>query len=150
MNTLEYLDAVKAKTGLTTDYQLAKLLELEPSNITMYRKGRRVMDPYIATRVAEILEVPPMLVIAQSQLEREKDETKRAYWRKFAAAVTAAVAVNFFLPMAQKDALAQGVAAAEVTRTTDYGVFRRWLARLSAAVQAAWRLATTPASTRPA
>lgn len=120
MKTLEYLDAVKAKEGLKSDYQLAQKLETSTAAIGQYRSGKRVMDDYTAARVAELLEMPPLLLIAQANAEREKDETKRAYWRKFAAAVTAAVAVNFFLPMAQKDALAQGVTAAEVTRSTDY------------------------------
>ena len=80
MRTLEYLDEVKKTCGLTSDYQLAKLLELETSNITMYRKSRRVMDDYVATKVAQILKISDMELIAQANAEREKDEAKRAYW----------------------------------------------------------------------
>ena len=80
MKTLEYLDAVKAKQGLESDYQLAKLLGLETSNMTMYRKHRRVMDDYIAALVADLLGVQHIELIAQANAEREKDPQKRAYW----------------------------------------------------------------------
>ncbi len=82
MKTLEYLDAVKKKQGLTSDYQLAKLLGLETSNMTMYRKQRRVMDDYIAALVAELLEIDQMELIAQANAEREKDPNKRAFWER--------------------------------------------------------------------
>jgi hypothetical protein len=80
MNTLEYLDAVKLKQGLTSDYQLAKLLDLDTSNMTMYRKHRRVMDDYIAARVADLLKISKLELIAQANAEREKDAEKKAYW----------------------------------------------------------------------
>ncbi len=80
MNTLEYLDALKQKQGLTSDYQLAKLLNLETSNMTMYRKHRRVMDDYIAARVADLLQIDKLELIAQANAEREKDVEKRTYW----------------------------------------------------------------------
>lgn len=80
MGTLEYLDAVKKLIGLTSDYQLAKMLDLEPSNITMYRKRRRVMDDYIASRVADLLKIEELELIAQANAEREKNEEKRVYW----------------------------------------------------------------------
>ena len=82
MNTLEYLDALKQKQGLTSDYQLAKLLNLETSNMTMYRKHRRVMDDYIAARVADFLQIDKLELIAQANAEREKDVEKRAYWEE--------------------------------------------------------------------
>jgi len=80
MGTLEYLDAVKKLSGLTSDYQVAKMLDLEPSNITMYRKRRRVMDDYIASRVADLLKIEELELIAQANAEREKNEEKRVYW----------------------------------------------------------------------
>ena len=86
MKTTEYLDAVKTRAALTSDYQLARLLGLEPSNITMYRKERRVMDDYTAARVAELLDIDELEVIAQANAEREKDAAKRAFWEHKAKA----------------------------------------------------------------
>ena len=82
MDTLEYLDAIKKKQGLTSDYQLARILELMPSNITAYRKKRRVMDDYIAARVADMLGIDSIEVIAVANSERENDPEKRSFWDK--------------------------------------------------------------------
>ncbi len=65
MRTTDYLDAVKTKNNLTSDYQLAKLLELESANIRMCRKERCVMDDYIAARVAELLGIAEISVLEE-------------------------------------------------------------------------------------
>ena len=87
MNTLEYLDAVKAKAGITSDYQLAQLLESSTPVISQYRTRKRTMDDYTAARVAELLGIEELEIIAQANAEREKDAKKRAYWEEKAKAV---------------------------------------------------------------
>lgn len=74
MNTKEYLDAVKQKTGIDSDYKLAKLLNLTKQAISKYQLGNRVMDDYTAAKIAEVLEIPVIKVIADANAEREKDE----------------------------------------------------------------------------
>lgn len=81
MDTLLYLDEIKARCQLMTDAQLAKRLDCSTAQISQYRTRKRVMDDYVAARVAELLGIEELEVIAQANAEREKDETKRAYWQ---------------------------------------------------------------------
>jgi hypothetical protein len=85
--TVEWLDAVKRKHGLDSDYKLAKLLHVETQNISHYRAGRRYMDAYTAARVAELLKVDPLKVIAACEGERARNEEQRTFWKRLAAAV---------------------------------------------------------------
>ncbi|MGR5209634.1 transcriptional regulator [Vibrio rotiferianus] len=50
------LDRVKAKLELTSDYQLAKFLEVGTSRISNYRNGRSHLDWDMAFRIADLLE----------------------------------------------------------------------------------------------
>ena len=95
MLTTDYLDALKAARHLETDYQLAKLLDCSTAQLSQYRQRKRVMDDYTAARVAEMLGVDPLKVIAQANAEREKTDTKRAFWQKLAACVVCSVGVSF-------------------------------------------------------
>lgn len=86
--TNQYLDAVKAKHGLTSDYQLAKLLGIRQSTISGYRAERSHLDDLMALKVAELLSIDPMEIIAAANVERAKTaETKRVWttaWERFA------------------------------------------------------------------
>lgn len=82
MDTLEILDAVKKSHGLTTDTELANLLECSTAQISQYRTKKRTMDDYTASRVADLLGLDPMALIAQANAEREKNEEKREYWKR--------------------------------------------------------------------
>jgi hypothetical protein len=93
MTTIEYLDAVKAAKGLTSDYQLAKLLGFPLSSVSSYRTGRRFFDDEAALTVAEVLGVNPLAVIAAANAERAKTEEQKARWtglmEKFSASFNA-------------------------------------------------------------
>lgn len=91
MKTVEYLDAVKARHDLKSDYALAKLLHITPTTIYTYRAGRGEMDATTAVKVAELLAVNPLGVIAAVELARAKSEQSRKVWLRYAAAVTIAV-----------------------------------------------------------
>lgn len=80
MNTLQYLDAVKARRGITSDYALAKILQTSQAAISGYRAGRRVFDDDVALTIACELEVNPLAVIAAANLERAKTPEMRARW----------------------------------------------------------------------
>jgi hypothetical protein len=63
-----------------------------PSQVTFLRVSR-VLDPKLFNsafrrRVAELLGIDEMIVIAQANAEREKDERKRAFWMQKAADFT--------------------------------------------------------------
>jgi predicted transcriptional regulator len=80
MNTLELLDAVKVRRGITSDYALAKVLGVTQAAVSGYRTGRSRIDDDVALTVAEILHLNPMHVIAAANAERAKTPEQRARW----------------------------------------------------------------------
>ena len=90
--SIEYLDAAKARLGIESDYAMAKLLDITKQAMSNYRHGRNSMDVYAATRVAEILEIDPMEVIAAASAEGEKNPERRNFWQKKWAAIRASIA----------------------------------------------------------
>lgn len=82
MNTSNsYLDAVKTKLGLVSDYQLAKFLGCGHARISNYRSGYSKFDDEMAVKAASILEIDPMIVIAAVNAERAKNEETKAIWK---------------------------------------------------------------------
>ncbi len=87
MKTVEFLDAVKVAYGLTSDYQLAKKLAVTHSSISHYRSGRNFMDDSLAVKVAYLLDVDPLSVLAFAHIEREErrgEETLVSFWKDIA------------------------------------------------------------------
>ena len=82
MKTAEYLDLVLKQRAEGVNAQLARLLGVHRAAITNYQTGDRVMDDYTAARVAEVLGIDEIEVIAQANAEREKDPEKRAFWEE--------------------------------------------------------------------
>lgn len=89
MNTPQYLDAAKKKLGITSDYALAPRLELSRAAISKLRTGIAIMSNTTAAKLAEILELDLVKVIADAELERG---TNDELWMRIAKKV-AAVAV---------------------------------------------------------
>lgn len=95
MKANELLEAVKAREGITSNYRLAKVLDIPENRINDYAHGRAHPDEYAATKIALALELDPISVIAELKAESEKDEKKREFWRNFltrAALVVASLA----------------------------------------------------------
>lgn len=87
MKTVEFLDAVKVAYGLTSDYQLANKLAVTQSSISHYRSGRNFMDDSLAVKVAHLLDLDPLSVLAFAHIEREErmgDETLVSFWKDIA------------------------------------------------------------------
>lgn len=55
MGTIDYLDALRVRLGLPSDYALAKRLGVRPSCISNYRTKTSVFDSAIALKVADLL-----------------------------------------------------------------------------------------------
>jgi transcriptional regulator with XRE-family HTH domain len=81
--TLDYLNEAKARLGLESDYALAKHLGLTVGTVSHYVNRRRVIDPYTAAKLAEILEIDAIEIIAAAEFEREKDEQRKSFWKRF-------------------------------------------------------------------
>ncbi len=87
--TADWLDELKRKNNLPSDYSLAKLLGVPPQNISKYMSGQRALDPYMAVRVANMLEVDAIKVIASVESERTRDVNKKDFWRQIAICIFA-------------------------------------------------------------
>jgi len=81
MNTNEYLDAVKEKLSLPSDYALAKVFGVVTSSIIAYRGGRSAMGIEVSMKVGEILGVDGHKVYADGQIERAKNGAQSAFWK---------------------------------------------------------------------
>jgi transcriptional regulator with XRE-family HTH domain len=92
MKTVQYLDAVKARFGLVSDYSVAKKLGFTQTAVSQYRHGRRFFDDDAALIVAQVLDLEPIVVIAAANAERAKTPEAKARWEslmeKFSAPVT--------------------------------------------------------------
>lgn len=84
MNSCDYLDAVKKKHGLRSDYQLGKFLGWGHSRISNYRAGKTQFDETACLEIAEALEVNPLTVMADINAERAKDSAVKTFWQEVA------------------------------------------------------------------
>ena len=92
MKSNKYLDDAKKKLGIESDYALAKLTGISQEAVSRYRTGSRVMDDYTAAKLAEVLEIDPLEVIATANADREKDEERANFWRLLAKKRAAPIA----------------------------------------------------------
>jgi transcriptional regulator with XRE-family HTH domain len=83
MNSIERLLQCKVKLGIKSDYALAKALGINRGSMTGYMTGKRQPDAYMAVKMAEVLGVHPMLLLAEFEAETEKNPDKRAFWENF-------------------------------------------------------------------
>lgn len=79
MTSLEYLEAVKTRLGISSDYALAARLGVTRSAVSKFQKGA-VFGDDVALTVAEILGLNPLVVIAAANAERAKTPEQKARW----------------------------------------------------------------------
>lgn len=98
MKTVDFLDAVKARHNLPSDYALAKFMGLTQSQISRYRNKPEYFGDAVALKVAELLELPADYVLACAHAERATDSEISKVWTGMAdklkktSATTAALA----------------------------------------------------------
>lgn len=80
MNTIDYLRAVKAQCGISSDYALASRLGVTRSAVSKMQQGETSFSDDVALTVAEILQIHPMEVIAAANAERAKTPEQKARW----------------------------------------------------------------------
>jgi transcriptional regulator with XRE-family HTH domain len=80
MHTLDYLVAVKKRLGIESDYALASRLGITRSAISKIQQGKGVFGDDVALSVAQILEIEPIIVIAQANAERASTPEGRERW----------------------------------------------------------------------
>lgn len=91
--TVEFLDALKARRGWTSDYRLAKELGWRQTTVSNYRVGRSAMASEHAMRVAEELGLSHAYVVACMQAERENNGDVAKVWKAIADHFRSAAAI---------------------------------------------------------
>lgn len=83
MYTNQILDKAKEKLGISSDYELSKLLEIKSKGkISNYRTGYSKPDDEMCFKLAEILEEEPQAIIAAVRLDAEKEPAKIEFWKR--------------------------------------------------------------------
>lgn len=77
----DYLDMLKRKYDLKSDYALAKFLGISKQRITTYRQGRSSFNTEFSIIVAKFLALEPMEIIAAMNAVREKDNLAQNFWK---------------------------------------------------------------------
>ena len=98
MKTTDYLDAIKSRYGLASDYALARFWGCAKQNIYRFRKNGDTFNDATALKVAEWLEIDPAQVIADMHAERAEKAGNPALvkaWQRIARSVAASVLLAF-------------------------------------------------------
>ena len=82
--TAQYLAEIKAKTGSPSDGAAGLALGWSRPATTAYKHNRSAFDNHTCLRVARTLNIPLIQVIADMELQRERDPERRADWLEFA------------------------------------------------------------------
>lgn len=83
MKTKDYLELVRERTGFN-DYNIAKHYDINQSNLSKYSRGNASLSESHAFLFANILNISPAQVVADTKLElaiRKNDEEKIAFWQ---------------------------------------------------------------------
>ncbi|MDH5354836.1 MAG: DUF3693 domain-containing protein [Gammaproteobacteria bacterium] len=78
----KYLDLVKKKHGLKTDYALAQYLDLSRAKISNFRTGFRAFDDITLYKVADSLGINPALIHSEINLEKANTPEKKQFWKR--------------------------------------------------------------------
>ncbi|HEY8085315.1 MAG TPA: DUF3693 domain-containing protein [Methylophilaceae bacterium] len=98
--TIDYLDAVKIRHGVVSDYALAKILGISQPTISNYRVKLSPMDDKVCIRVAELLKIEPAAVLASVHIDRAKSEDEKKVWKSIydrVGGIAASVAIATLL-----------------------------------------------------
>lgn len=93
LTTFELLDALRARRGLTTDYQLAKYLGVPTATVSQWRTGKHSIGPELALRFADELEISREFVLACLEAERHAAPELRSAWAAIAARLRGAAVI---------------------------------------------------------
>ena len=103
--TKGYIGEIKQRYKVESDYAVAKLLGCTPQRMNQYKNGHTFGED-TALKVAELLELPPGLVLVCMEVERAKKSEVKTAWteaansmmkgsKALAVAMLALVAVSF-------------------------------------------------------
>lgn len=140
MNTTpEFMDAVKTRLALPSDYALAPVLGITRASVSRFRNGKDAFGDATAMRVAELLGIDPGFVIACAHRERAKTDAERAVWTAMLEKLGGLAAALLLAPallLATTESNAQSTASSSqmqmltIFRTRRVGILAEVLAAL--------------------
>jgi DNA-binding XRE family transcriptional regulator len=78
--TVEYLDMIKQRLNLPSDYALANALGITRESVSQLRNGKTSMGIETAMKAGEFLHIDGHAIYADSQIERAKKPEIREFW----------------------------------------------------------------------
>lgn len=85
--TTRWLDAAKAMHGFISDYRLCKELKVSSARMSNWRAERTGMDDDVAVKVASLVKVPAILILAELHAEKSLKPSVRKAWTEGARLV---------------------------------------------------------------
>jgi len=82
VKSADFLDAIKKKYGIKTDYRLGQILKISPTRISMYRTSEREFDEATCELVAVELDETIEFLLAEIQAVRATRTKHEAAWRR--------------------------------------------------------------------
>lgn len=79
----DYVDELKEKLQITSDYGISKHLGIERQSMTKVRNGD-ALNNEICFRIANELKKHPLEIIATARAQKEKNNELKAFWIKIA------------------------------------------------------------------
>lgn len=89
--TQQYFEQVREKLENATDYKIAKVLDISTQNVSEYVRGIREADTYGCTKIAMVLGIDPLEVIAEVEAKAARTAKKREFWKSFRSSASRAI-----------------------------------------------------------
>lgn len=83
MTIIELLENAKSRANIPSDYALAKVLGIDRSFVSSWRRGKSHPGDEDAVKLATLAGLDEMQVIAQIHYETATNEKKKEFWHQF-------------------------------------------------------------------
>lgn len=83
MTINELMDKAKTRANLQSDYALAKVIGIDRSVVSQWRKGKKHPSTDEAVKLATLAGLEEMPVIAAIEYEAATTEKKREFWKSY-------------------------------------------------------------------
>ena len=120
MRTKELLLQCQVKLKASSEYALAKGLNIPTQRIYDYMSGKRAPNTYALVRIADCLGLEPLSLIAEFEELSAKNEVERGFWADFRSRALKPIKA-FMLALLCAISLSAGLMQGESAG----GVFRR-------------------------
>jgi ribosome-binding protein aMBF1 (putative translation factor) len=80
MKTKEYIERAKEKLGGISDNELARQIGVTSAAMNFYKHEKSYPDNFACLQFAKILNLDPLLVILDLEVQKEKREERKKIW----------------------------------------------------------------------